>query len=67
MQRWVLSVAQLSYDVTRKVFFYFTVPRDGLTRSGLGIPIPIMTPAMSNEDTSVLLDLLDLIATLHAI
>lgn len=62
----VVSVFELSQDVSGEVILYLAMAGDRLTCAGSGILIPIMTTAVPNKNASVLFDLTDQVNALHA-
>ena len=62
-----MSVGKLPEDVLGEVVSDLTMTRHRLTNSGPGVPTPIVTTTVPDEDATALLDLADQIDPLHAI
>lgn len=63
----VVSVFEFPEDISGEVILDLTVTSDGLAGTSFGILVPIMTPTVSDENTSVLFDLANEVNSLHAI
>ena len=62
-----LRTFQLSQDMACERLFDLVVSRNRLANAGLGILVPIVSPAMSEEHATLLFDLADQVNTLHEI
>jgi hypothetical protein len=63
----VVSVFEFLKDVSGEVVFDLAMAGNGLAGTGLRVLIPIMTPAVPDENASILLDLANQLDSLHAI
>ena len=63
----VVSVLEFLEDVSGEVVPDLTMATDRLTGTRSWVLIPIVTSTVSDENTSVLLDLANQVNTLHAI
>jgi hypothetical protein len=61
------SVFQFPENVARKMILDLSVPRDGLTRTGSWVLVPVVPAAVPHEDASGLFDLPDEVDPFHAI
>ena len=53
------SVLEFSQDVSGEVLFDFTMPRDGLTDARVRVLIPVVFPAVPDEQAPDSFDLMD--------
>lgn len=63
----VVSVFEFFEDVSGEVVFDLTMASHRLAGTGSWVLIPIVTTTVSDENTSVLLDLANQVNSLHAI
>jgi len=63
----VVSVFEFLKDVSGEVVFDLAMAGNGLAGTGPRVLIPIMTPAVPDENASILLDLANQLDSLHAI
>src|ERR1051325_3430004 len=62
----VLGVREFTNDRPCQMLIYFTMPRNRLANFRLRILIPVMLPTVTDKNGTLLLNLPDQIATLHA-
>lgn len=65
--RMVVSVLEFLQDVSGEVVFDLAMAGHGLAGTCTWVLIPIMTPAVSDENTAALFDLANQVNSLHAI